>query len=173
MSSMNRFIFEKFKIFYSIICLNAIDMMYNFIFFQISFKERFHNKTMLKNIIFIRKRMVVNSYANISKACFILSAFPIRIFFFLDLRDSFSFIPCNLKPFFVFIPWRQTFPRVEIPKAIRINGINTNIEKIGYFLIWPFFLIKESFECFVFNFFSHHYKYTTFTNLCQATASYA
>lgn len=53
--------FEKFKIFYSVVCFNSIFVVNAFFFCQFSFKRLFHNVAMLKN------SFAIYIYAKITK----------------------------------------------------------------------------------------------------------
>ncbi len=96
-------VWEQFKIFYSVIIKNAIDVMYNFFWLEIPANRFFHCKAMFKNITtFVSKRMFRFQNTNISTSAGCFSAtFPLRIFV-TYLRFAFSFAPSSRK-FYTFM----------------------------------------------------------------------
>lgn len=71
---------RKFKIFYSVVSFNSINMMNNFIFSKIPAEMFFHNKSMFSNVpVSIYKRMLRGKNKNVTAISHDFSTLPMRV----------------------------------------------------------------------------------------------
>jgi len=80
---MARFIIKQFKVFYSIVSFNAIDMMYSFSRIKVSTQVFFHHKAVFKNIFmfFVCMGMIVFFDKDVSGMVYLFATFPVDTIF--------------------------------------------------------------------------------------------